>query len=162
MVNDWNEQYSPRKPLRSPRKNGLYSLDEDEDELSPSESPRKSTNRSPAKRDKKAIERRKAFEETKHDLASFFLAEVDQVVGEGQVSALAESTGGIKIIWSKKLSSTAGRANWRRGSIRSKNEDGTLSTATHRHHASIELAEKVIDDEGRKNLPQLQRLPHSR
>lgn len=62
---------------------------------------------------------------------------------------MAESTGGIRIIWSKKLSSTAGRANWRREAVRSKSGDGTVCTTTHRHHASIELAEKVIDDEDR-------------
>ena len=61
---------------------------------------------------------------------------------------MADSTGGIRIIWSKKLSSTAGRANWRREIIRSKNADELVSNTCHRHHASIELAEKVIDDEG--------------
>ena len=60
---------------------------------------------------------------------------------------MADSTGGIRVIWSKKLSSTAGRANWRREAIRSKNADGSIRDTTYRHHASIELAEKVIDDE---------------
>ena len=81
-------------------------------------------------------------------MATSFLAEVDQTITGGQVSALAELTGGIKLIWSKKLTSTAGRANWRREAVRSKSADGTVSTTSHRHHASIELAEKVIDDEG--------------
>lgn len=85
----------------------------------------------------------------KAGLATAFLAEVDSVVGEGQVASMTASTGGIKIVWSKKLSSTAGRANWRREAVKSKNADGSVSTAIYRHHASIELAEKVIDDEGR-------------
>ena len=152
VINDWNEQYSPRKPLPSPRNKKLYSVGEDEDEISPSESPRKrSPNKSPAKRDKVATENRKAFDDKKHDLATSFLTEVDQAIGDGQVASLAESTGGIKVVWSKKLSSTAGRANWRREAIRSKSADSTVSITTHRHYASIELAEKVIDDEGRRN-----------
>ena len=148
IINDWNEQYSPKKTLKSPSRLRFYSVDEDEGELSPSESPRRSPIKSPAKKDKGAILRRKAFDERKQELATSFLADVDKIVAQGQVAALAESTGGIKIIWSKKLSSTAGRANWRREHIRSKSADGSVSNSTHRHHASIELAEKVIDDEG--------------
>ena len=64
---------------------------------------------------------------------------------------MSQSTGGIQVIWSKKLCSTAGRANWRREAIRSKDADGLVSNVTHRHYASIELAEKVIDDEGHIN-----------
>lgn len=104
--------------------------------------------KSPAKKDKKIIERRKLFDDRKHGLATAFLAEVDQTITNGQVASMAHSTGGIQIIWSKKLSSTAGRANWRREAIRSKVTDGLESSTTCRHHAFIELAEKVIDDEG--------------
>ena len=77
-----------------------------------------------------------------------FLAEVDRTITNGQIASMADSTGGIQIIWSKKLLSTAGRANWRREAIRSANAGGSVSNTTHRHHASIELAEKVIDNEG--------------
>ena len=68
---------------------------------------------------------------------------------------MAESTGGIQIIWSKKLCSTAGRANWRRETIRTKNADGSAPNTLYRHHASIELAEKVIDDEGQLSPSQI-------
>ena len=120
----------------------------DENELSPSESPHKSILKSPAKKDKRIFEQRKLFDNTKHELAVTFLAEVDRTITNGQVASMADSTGGIRVIWSKKLSSTAGRANWRREAIRSKNADGSVSDTTYRHHASIELAEKVIDNEG--------------
>lgn len=148
VINDWNEQYSPKKTLKSPRKIRFQSVDEDDGELSPSASSRRSPMRSPAKKDKEAVSLRKTFHDRKHEMAASFLAEVDQTIAGGQVSALAESTGGIKLIWSKKLTSTAGRANWRREAVRSKNADGTVSTTNHHHHASIELAEKVTDDEG--------------
>lgn len=85
----------------------------------------------------------------KHELATDFLAEVDRTVCAGKLTVLSESTGGIKLIWSKKLSSTAGRANWRRETIRSIASDGLVSTSAYKHHASIELAEKIIDDENR-------------
>lgn len=104
--------------------------------------------KSPAKRDKKVIEQRKLFDNQKHKLATYFLTEVDEKLTNGQVAAMAHSTGGVQVIWSKKLFSTAGRANWRREAICSKNADGIVSNTTHRHHASIELAEKVIDNEG--------------
>ncbi|MCJ1381900.1 hypothetical protein MMC17_005012 [Xylographa soralifera] len=147
IINDWNDQYSPQKTFRPKR---LFSVDEeDEGGVSPSGSPRRSPLKSPAKRDKEAIERKKIFDEKKHDLATTFLEELDQTVADGQVASLAAATGGIRIIWSKKLNSTAGRANWKREAIRTKNVDGTTSSTTYRHHASIELAEKVIDDEDR-------------
>ena len=149
VINDWNEQYSPRKPLNSPRKLKLLSLDEDEAELSPSESPRKNRGNSPSKTDQTVIQKRKKFNDNKNGIATSFLAEVDQTITKGRLASMAESTGGIKIIWSKKLSSTAGRANWRREAVRSKGADGTVLIIAHRHHASIELAERVIDDEDR-------------
>lgn len=108
--------------------------------------------KSSAKKDKKLFEQRKLFDDKKHELATAFLAEVDRTITNGQVASMAQSTGGIQIIWSKKLSSTAGRANWRRDAIRSKNADGVVSNTTHLHYASIELAEKVIDDEGQLSL----------
>lgn len=155
MTNDWNEQYSPRKIIESPRNLQLHSFHADEEELSQSESPHKSPRKSPAKRDKKIIEQRKLFDDKKHALATAFLAEVDREITSGQIASMAHSTGGIQIVWNKKLSSTAGRANWRREATCSKNADGFLSSTTHRHHASIELAEKVIDDEGQFNADQI-------
>jgi SprT-like family len=61
---------------------------------------------------------------------------------------MSQDTGGIKVIWSKKLNSTAGMAHWRRESVITTESNGTV-TKTYRHHASIELATKVIDDETR-------------
>ncbi len=130
-----------------PQKCQIHSVDDDE-ELPPSESPHRSPLKSSAKMEKKMIEQRKLFDGRKDKLARAFLAEVDQTITNGQIASMADSTGGIKIIWSKKLSSTAGRANWKREVLHSKNADGSVSNTTHRHHASIELAEKVIDDEG--------------
>ena len=104
--------------------------------------------KSPTKRDMRIVEQRKLFHDRKHKLATTFLAEVDEKITNGQVASMALSTGGIQFIWSKKLCSTAGRANWRREAIRPKNADDCVSNTIHRHYASIELAEKVIDNEG--------------
>lgn len=52
-------------------------------------------------------------------------------------------------MWTNKLNTTAGRANWKRETVRTRNADGSETSVKHRHHASIELAEKVIDDEHR-------------
>ncbi len=109
---------------------------------------------------------RSKFDSSKEALAHNLLHELDQRVSAGRLAQLSKSTGGVKIIWSKNLRSTAGRANWRRtvsnslpgagagggggGGAGGGGEDGGSSgEARVHHHASIELAEKVIDDEER-------------
>ena len=146
-INDWNDQCSPKKPPRTPGRNGLLTLDEEDGiSTSPATSPRKSPTKSPSKKERQAV---KAFNAEKASLAQGFLADLDAKITNSRITNLAASTGGINIIWSKKLSSTAGRANWRREAVRHRNADCTISETTHRHHASIELAEKVIDCEDR-------------
>ncbi|TKA66255.1 hypothetical protein B0A49_08427 [Cryomyces minteri] len=147
VINDWNDQYSPRKILQSPRKSRVPLKDGNDDAAfpSPSSSPRKS---SPAKKDRNAMEARKQFELQKHQLASSFFNELDQAITNGAIAALAASTGGVRLAWSRTLQSTAGRANWRRETSRACDAKGNVTT-TYRHHASIELAEKIIDDPAR-------------
>lgn len=136
VINDWNDEYSPRKtpapPLFSPAKAKL----------------------SPVKPDKAAKDAKKVFEDSKHSIAERFLFELDASITGGKVGELAKTTGGIKIIWSNKLNTTAGRANWKRETIRSSapSASGTQPpqvTISHRHHASIELASKVITTNSR-------------
>ncbi|KAI6908602.1 hypothetical protein KC318_g5061 [Hortaea werneckii] len=143
-VNEWNDQYSPQKEWKSPKK--LDPFSKQQKSSSPPASPRKAA--SPTKRSKAEIEAKKGWEARKHQVAENFLKEVDEKVTGGKVQDLAQDTGGVRFIWSKTLNSTAGRANWKRETIRTKQLDGTTSIS-HRHHASIELAEKVIDDEER-------------
>lgn len=142
-VNTWNDEYSPQKPLMSPKKN-RKALQDDSD--SPSASPKKTT--SPTKKTRAAIDAKKDFENKKHKLVEDFFAELDTKITNGKIGELATLTGGVKFIWSKTLNSTAGRANWKRETTKHRNLDGTTSI-TQKHHASIELAEKVIDDEER-------------
>ncbi|KAB8664824.1 hypothetical protein FH972_026248 [Carpinus fangiana] len=176
-VNTWNDQYSPKKVLKSPRKNPLLLLaqpnlgpppsltisdDDTEGEpeyiprhkasTSPRTSPAKSTNSTAppgAATESRTASRalaasKKAFEAIKHSTATTFLATLDATISDGEIARLTASTGGIQIVWSKKLTSTAGRAHWRREALRTPS-----APPTHRHVASIELAEKVIDCEER-------------
>lgn len=92
---------------------------------------------------------RKPFDSRKHSVAEAFLRELDTQVADGKIGRLAESTGGVKIVWTKTLNTTAGRANWKKEAIRTKQPDGTIVNSGYKHYASIELAEKVIDDEDR-------------
>nr|OQO21039.1 hypothetical protein B0A51_08399 [Rachicladosporium sp. CCFEE 5018] len=142
-VNDWNDQYSPQKVIMSPRKNRFIDLPSSD---SPSASPKKSS--SPAKRSKQEMQVRKVFESRKHKLAEAFLSELDQRITHGQISTLSATTGGVKLLWSNTLNTTAGRANWRRETTKTRLSDG-MTQATHKHHASIELASKVIDSDTR-------------
>ncbi|KZM22548.1 uncharacterized protein EKO05_0009544 [Ascochyta rabiei] len=176
VVNDWNDHHSPAKPLVSPRKQqwredvvkmmGSIDLEEEssseEAYTSPIANPKKKTSRSqPPQKSSSDVStptvqqiraQRKEFTERKHDIAASFLAELDDTICSGTISSLSQATGGIKLIWSKTLKTTAGRANWRREVIRlrtsSPGEAPTYTTET-RHHCSIELASKVIDDEHR-------------
>lgn len=168
VVNTWNEKHSPSKPLLSPRKQKwLKQLQELEDSSdsdasfqSPTTSPRKKKNVpiSPVKKvsDESSTTvaeiraQRKAFSTSKHALAESFLAEVDNTITGGRIASLSQNTGGIKLVWSKTLKTTAGRANWRREQIRMRvGPNPTDIRVEYRHHCSIELAEKVIDDEER-------------
>ncbi|KAF3801072.1 HMG box-containing protein C19G7.04 [Colletotrichum gloeosporioides] len=134
FVDEWNEEHSPKKLILPPA------------QKSPAKSAVKAkTNKTEAAKQK---ETKRSFEKTKHDLAQAFLRELDDNITQGKLQSLAESTGGVQIKWSAKLSTTAGRANWRRETVH-KVADGIEKSVTHRHHASIELAEKVIDDENR-------------
>lgn len=142
-VNEWNDKHSPRKAIGSPKKNPFLPSSES---ASPTSSPKKS---SPTKRTQSEAQAKKDFAARKHALAESFLAELDEVITSGQIAALSASTGGVRLIWSKTLNSTAGRANWRRETTKSRPSPTSPSITTQKHHASIELAEKVIDDEER-------------
>lgn len=89
----------------------------------------------------------------REDLAGSFLAELDDAITQGRVGALAASTGGVKLVWSKTLTSTAGRANWRRETTKTRDPKSSQPSqalaSTEKHYATIELATKVIDDEDR-------------
>lgn len=155
VVNAWNDTYSPAKGLISPKKSKsrskAYPYDSDSDSFpsltsSPRKGPGKRTAGDPTVTQARATQ--KVFAARKHELAESFLCELDETIAGGKIGELAASCGGVKILWSKKLNSTAGRANWRRETVRMRGEDGKVVTL-YRHHASIELAEKVIDDEDR-------------
>jgi predicted SprT family Zn-dependent metalloprotease len=143
-VNEWNDKHSPRKAIGSPKKNPFLPSSES---TSPTSSPKKS---SPTKRSSAEVQAKKDFAARKHALAESFLTELDETITSGQIAALSASTGGVRILWSKTLNSTAGRANWRRETTRTRaSPTAPATTTTQKHHASIELAEKVIDDEER-------------
>lgn len=139
VINEWNDEYSPRKIPQSPTKKS-----------SSADAPG-SPKKSPMKEARISKDAKKFFAQRKHAIADAFLQELDATITKGKVAELAASTGGVKIIWSKKLNTTAGRANWKRETIRSSSHLGPdgKPLITFRHHASIELAEKVIDDEDR-------------
>jgi predicted SprT family Zn-dependent metalloprotease len=124
-----------------------------------SSSPRKSP-ASPSKLSspskKAALEAKRAFESTRHATAQALLTHLDMHITSGKLSRLAASTGGVQILWSKNLRSTAGRANWRRtitkpsaGSLTKLGQENDVKASIVQHYATIELAEKVIDSDSR-------------
>ncbi|KEF62279.1 uncharacterized protein A1O9_00251 [Exophiala aquamarina CBS 119918] len=183
VINDWNDEFLPKmSPAKSPRKGlarfQIYSDSEDDNDNSasissnslpsPYYSPRKSKSRSlsplksPEKEEKRrltelkkaAAAKKKEFDGRKEKLALDLLHELDRKVAKSQLLNLASSTGGVQIIWSKTLRSTAGRANWRRtaSKISGSPIKGGVTEGPGveiKHFASIELAEKIIDSEDR-------------
>ncbi|RAL09615.1 SprT family zinc-dependent metalloprotease [Aspergillus homomorphus CBS 101889] len=112
-----------------------------------------------AETEKKKAEkaRKQAFDESKAAFAENFFTTLDDAVNKGQVQKLAASTGGVSIVWSKTLQTTAGRATWKRvtsGKQRPRESDHTLPTESSvapsaKHYVKIELAERIIDSEDR-------------
>lgn len=149
FIDEWNDEHSPKKQLFLPSaKPQSSSPTKKADSCSPKKG---KTSEAAAQRAAK-----KAFSQAKNAVAEKFLRELDERITDNKLSDLSATTGGIRIEWSNKLNTTAGRANWKRETIRSKASTGddlmtaaTETTVRYRHHASIELAEKVIDDEHR-------------
>lgn len=157
FIDEWNDEYSPKKQLFVPSAITNKPQSSSPTKKTMTSSPQKSkTTEAAAQRAAK-----KAFAQAKHEVAERFLKELDERITDNKISELAASTGGIRIEWSNKLNTTAGRANWKRETISSKTTGGEATTTStkgtgtgtgtvrYRHHASIELAEKVIDDEHR-------------
>ncbi|KAI0505360.1 hypothetical protein F5B22DRAFT_627903 [Xylaria bambusicola] len=106
---------------------------------------------------------KKAFDAVKEDLARDFLQELDQVITDGKLAQLTEATGGLRIVWSNTLLTTAGRAHWKcktttttskqpsASSVSSKSTASTTTatakSTTAQHSAHIELALKVLSNE---------------
>ncbi|KAJ2896589.1 hypothetical protein MKZ38_005412 [Zalerion maritima] len=142
FVDDWNDTHSPQK-LFSPEKK---LVSKKASEAAASTPPMKKKTASEAKTAKQV---RKAFEDKKEKIATSFLHSVDEGVTQGELGRLAASTGGIKIVWTKQLNTTAGRANWKRETVRPVSSSSAAVGTVVKHHASIELASKVITDESR-------------
>lgn len=149
VVNEWNDKHSPTKEIKITREPSVCSISDDDDDFkSYSSFPTQALPLSPSKKNQPEIQRRKMFNAKKHELATSFLHQLDQTITNNQINALALSAGGVKIVWSNKLQSTAGRAHWKEEPIFSESLDGARVRTGCRHHAKIELAEKVIDNEG--------------
>lgn len=98
-----------------------------------------------------AAESKRAFNARKKQLAEEFLRTVDDKISGGEVARKTASTGGVKIIWSKTLRTTAGTAKWRMEKLQNASGQVPLGDPTSsngvRHHATIDLSEKVVDCE---------------
>ncbi|KAE8394167.1 SprT-like family-domain-containing protein [Aspergillus alliaceus] len=157
-TNNWIDQHSPRK-----LQNFLQDFEESGNEVDSDILPRNKATQKPAKapsktalkraeieKKKAALARRKSFDNRKAAVAEDFFKVLDDHVTGGRIQEMTEETGGIQIIWSKTLQTTAGRANWKREKVRTEGEmSGADGAPSPKHHANIELAERIIDDEDR-------------
>ena len=94
------------------------------------------------KRSLTLAEAQQIFEAEKYTTALKFLAELDRVVTNGKLSAIAKSFGGIEVVWSQTLKSAAGRTRYSK-------TPGTFDTAMPIpiRKAAIDLASSIIDNE---------------
>ncbi|PYH46824.1 uncharacterized protein BP01DRAFT_390499 [Aspergillus saccharolyticus JOP 1030-1] len=112
-----------------------------------------------AETEKKKAEkaRKQAFDDSKAGFAADFFKALDDAVTKGKVQELAAATGGVDIVWSKTLQTTAGRATWKRVTPKQQRESDAGSdketpmttTSAAKHYVKIELAERIIDCEER-------------
>ncbi|KAL4892624.1 SprT-like family-domain-containing protein [Aspergillus ambiguus] len=152
---DWIDQHSPQKLDKFLEDFAEDSEDDKtEKDLMPRRRVTKKEPKGPSKtalkkaeveQRKAALARRKSFDGKKAALAEDFFKVLDDAVTGGKVQQLAEETGGVQISWSKTLQTTAGRASWKREKQAQPDQASRLS----RHHATIELAERIIDSEDR-------------
>ncbi|RDW94032.1 uncharacterized protein DSM5745_01354 [Aspergillus mulundensis] len=164
VTNSWIDEHSPRKV-------NLLLQEFDESDCDSEAMPKPSEVKKPVKTPSKtalkkaeteakkaALARKKSFDNRKATLAEDFLRVLDDHVSDGKVQRLSAATGGVRIVWSKTLQTTAGRASWKRDrsivSSRSTSPADSSSgseapSVTTKHYATIELAEKIIDDEDR-------------
>lgn len=151
LTNDWVDQHSPQKLQQMIRDFEESDVDTSDSMLrarragAPKPLSKTAVRKAEAEQKKAQQARKKAFDARKAAYAEDFLNALDDAVSGGQIQSLAAETGGVKIIWSKTLLKTAGRANWKRGRTTSPGDADT----TPKHHAYIELAERIIDDEDR-------------
>lgn len=185
IISSWNDKF---RPAQTPRKGQsdfkIFSDNQDEEDNngnSAPSSPEKAPPRSPNKGKESPLKtiaavkktQRREFDAQKNSLAETFFKELDDAVTGGEIQKLAAPAGGVRIVWSKTLNRTAGRANWKREYVKgnkhviqeassclaaegdsqepaSKVSSKTSAPQTsYKHYASIELADKVVDSEDR-------------
>ncbi|KAL2829002.1 SprT-like family-domain-containing protein [Aspergillus cavernicola] len=161
-TNNWIDEHSPRKV-------NILLQEFDESDCDSTMSIRSGTKTKPkppsktalkkaeTEAKKAALARKKSFDGRKAAFAETFFKVLDDAVSGGEVQRRSADTGGVRIVWSKTLQTTAGRASWKRdrstadsSSLRSSsssNETPPLSST--KNFATIELAERIIDDEDR-------------
>ncbi|EAA29985.3 hypothetical protein GE21DRAFT_9775 [Neurospora crassa] len=166
FVDDWNDTHSPTKkeplfPSTKPPASDATSTRGGTSITSPKKKKKKNPPAAPPSPSKASTTAllaresrlaRQAFDTHKHSLATSFLSLLDARLTSSRLSALTASTGGIKLVWSKTLNTTAGRANWKKESITTNTRLPSFSGAKQeggkevvvKHHASIELATKVL------------------
>lgn len=94
-----------------------------------------------------ALEARKAFASSKTQIANALFTKFDDKITNGK---LAERTGGVKIVWTKRLNTTAGRAIYYRERIKTMAQDGKRNKE-YKYHASIEFSVKLVNNQERLN-----------
>jgi len=76
----------------------------------------------------------------RQQLALDLVQAIDEQVMGGKLSAATASTGGIRLIWSSKLRTAAGKAHWNRVQL-------PMGEERNQHHLKIELSPKLITSE---------------
>jgi hypothetical protein len=85
---------------------------------------------------------KRVFLETRERIAIDLVRAIDEQVMGGKLAASTSATGGVKLEWSTRLRTAAGRAHWSRARSRS------LGQTEEQHNLKIELSTKIITSEG--------------
>ena len=104
-----------KKPNKTPSTSNTTTSRSPTKPARPCKSPTKPSTATTAASERRAARQRKAtFEAARDGIARRLLSDLDANVTGGKLGTMAASTGGVRVVWSKTLRSTAGRACWRR------------------------------------------------
>ena len=87
-------------------------------------------------------EAKKAFFQIRDELALNLVRDIDENVMAGKLSGATATTGGVKLEWSTRLRTAAGRAHWSLAKLRPSGQ------TVDQHNLKIELSTKIITSEG--------------
>ena|SRR5271156_3544885 len=99
-----------------------------------------SLTKAPTQKVSNATKAEKEFLKSREQIAIDFVREIDDKVMDGKLGQATGATGGVKLVWSTRFRTCAGRAHWK--NVKDRN------AGTSKDHLEITLSTRLLTDEG--------------